>query len=121
MFLLIPLVSPDLLLTADVFHNVPVVRYSVIVKLDKEAAGEFLAVGTARDACCGHGAPSYFALVTGRAAGTLTETTFTVYTFYRNVKPFGECLENTVCVLTLRVVPHAIQGTCSAIQSTDAD
>ncbi len=114
-FLLIPLVSPNLLLTSDVFHDVPVVWYTVIIKLDEETAGEFRAVSASRYACCGHGTPSYFALVTKRAAGTLAETAFTVDPFYRNVETFGKCLENTVCVLALRVMPHAIQGTASAV------
>jgi hypothetical protein len=121
MFLLIPLVSTNLLLTADVFHNVLVVWYAVITELDEKPTGKFLAVGASRDTCGGHSAPSYFALVTKRASGALTETAFTADSFYGNIEPFGKCLENAVCILTLRVMPHAIQGTGSAVQSADTD
>jgi hypothetical protein len=118
-YLLAPLVGPNLSLTADIFDNVPVVRHVVIAELDEEAAGKIGAIGTARDAVCGHGASSYLALGAERATRALTETAFAIDSFDRKVKALGKFLEYAVGVLTVRVMPYAVYSAGSAIYSTN--
>jgi hypothetical protein len=117
--LLVPLVDANLLLAADVLHNIAVVRYAVMVELDKESAGKARAIGTARDPVCGHGTPSYLTLGTERAVGAFTEAAFTIDPFDGKVKAFGKCLEYAVGVLAVGVMPYAVQSTGPAVQATN--